>query len=363
MSEPLPITTPGFVVKKRAAAPPAPYVPAIGPRLRVLLYLVFAGFAFLGATGIYLLVIKVMDRVSPDQVYTSSFYFAMLLAHIGIGAIGVAPFLVFGATHWWTARKRPNRVAVRLGVIVFLLGVLICATGFALVQIEGLPQLPTGSVARWSVYFAHVLVPVLAIFAYIAHRRAGPRIKWKYGRYWGVAVLLLTGVVAAGHFINPRLTGREGPPEGMQYFFPSEARTADGNFIPARALMMDEYCMKCHQDIYNDHLHSAHKFSSFNNPAYLFSVKETRKVAMDRDGKMNELNLWAECRTPFRSSAASSTSPITTSSMTRPPTPALRASCATRSRTSTPRSGTPRTRSRRPSTTRSRSATRRRCSG
>ena len=58
----------------------------------------------------------------------------------------------------------------------------------------------------------------------------------------------------------------------MQYFFPSEARTADGKFIPADALMMDEYCMKCHQDIYNDHLHSAHKFSSFNNPAYLFSV-------------------------------------------------------------------------------------------
>src|SRR5256886_5667173 len=54
------------------------------------------------------------------------------------------------------------------------------------------------------------------------------------------------------------------------------SRTVDGNFISQHALLMDEYCMKCHQDIYNDHLHSAHKSSSFNNPAYLFSVLETR---------------------------------------------------------------------------------------
>jgi tetratricopeptide (TPR) repeat protein len=266
--------------------------------LKILLYVIFAGFAFLAANGIYLAVIKAMDRLNPEQVYASNFYFSMLLAHIGIGAIGVAPFLLFGGIHWWTARNRENRVAVRLGIIVFLLGIVICATGFALIQIEGMPQLPTGSVGRWAIYFAHVLVPVLAIFAYVAHRRAGPPIKWKYGKYWGVAVLLITGGVAAGHIINPKLTGRVGSPEGMKYFFPSEARTTDGKFIPDHALMMDTYCMKCHQDVYNDHLHSAHKFSSFNNPAYLFSVKETRKVSMERDGKMNASRWCAGCHDP-----------------------------------------------------------------
>ena len=70
----------------------------------------------------------------------------------------------------------------------------------------------------------------------------------------------------------------------MEYFAPSAARTSDGKFIPADVLMADEYCMQCHQEIYNDHLHSAHKFSSFNNPAYLFSVNETRKVSLERDG-------------------------------------------------------------------------------
>jgi tetratricopeptide (TPR) repeat protein len=298
VNESSPLSASPMIVKTRTARPAAPYVPAIGPRLRILLYLIFAGFAFLAANGIYLAAIKAMDRINPDQIYTSNFYFSMLLAHIGIGAIGVAPFLLFGSIHWWTARKRENRVAVRLGVIVFLLGIVIAATGFALIQIEGMPQLPTGSFGRWSIYFAHVLVPVLAIFAYIAHRRAGPPIKWKYGKYWGVAVVVITGGVAAGHIINPQLVGRVGSPEGMKYFFPSEARTTDGKFIPDRAMMMDTYCMKCHEDVYNDHLHSAHKFSSFNNPAYLFSIKETRKVSLERDGKMNASRWCAGCHDP-----------------------------------------------------------------
>ncbi|MCI0699509.1 MAG: cytochrome c family protein, partial [Planctomycetia bacterium] len=301
MNEPSPLNTPPsapVVVKKRLGAPPAPYVPAIGPRLRILLYTVFAGFAFLGATGIYLLVIAVMNRVNTEQLYTTDFTFWMLILHIAVGAVGVVPYLLFGGIHMLTAWGRKNRVAVRLGVIVFLLGIVVIISGFALIQIEGLPQLPTGSVSRNVAYFAHVLVPVLCVFAYIAHRRAGPRIKWQYGKYWGAVVVVVVGGMAAAHIIDPQKFGREGPAEGMKYYFPSEIRTADGNFIPAHALMMDEYCAKCHQDIFNDHLHSAHKFSSFNNPAYLFSIKETRKVALERDGKMNASRWCAGCHDP-----------------------------------------------------------------
>ena len=141
-------------------------------------------------------------------------------------------------------------------------------------------------------------MPVACVFAYIAHRRAGPAIKWRYGKYWGGVVAVVVGGMAAVHYVDPQTFGREGPKEGMRYFFPSEARTADGNFIPERVLMMDEYCVKCHQDIYNDHLHSAHKFSSFNNPAYLFSVRETRKVALERDGKVNASRWCAGCHDP-----------------------------------------------------------------
>jgi tetratricopeptide (TPR) repeat protein len=295
MNEPFTGASPAIVIKKRSPFAATAYVPAIGPRLRILLYLVFAGFAFLGATGIYLLVITVMNQVNTEQLFTTPFTFWMLIAHIAVGVVGILPFLIFGLAHMIGSWHRPNRVAVRLGVLLFALGIVIIVSGIALIQIEGLPQLPTGSLARNAAYFAHLLIPVAAILAYIAHRRAGPPIKWKYGRYWAAVVALVVGGMAAAHIVDPQKFGREGPAEGMKYFFPSEARTADGNFIPERALMLDEYCRKCHEDIYNDHLHSAHRFSSFNNPAYLFSVKETRKVAMERDGTMNASRWCAGC--------------------------------------------------------------------
>ena len=63
-----------------------------------------------------------MNRVNTNQLYTTSFTFWMLIAHIVVGVVGLAPFVVFGVAHWWTARKRDNRVAVRLGVILLPAG-------------------------------------------------------------------------------------------------------------------------------------------------------------------------------------------------------------------------------------------------
>ncbi|MCS7022629.1 MAG: tetratricopeptide repeat protein [Gemmataceae bacterium] len=200
--------------------------------------------------------------------------------------------------HLWTARRRENRAAIRWGLILFISGLVVIGSGLALIQIEHLPQLPTGTWGRTVAYLLHVAIPVLCIFVYVAHRKAGPRIQWRYGKYWGGVTALVVGGMASAHFIDPQQFGKEGPAEGMQYFFPSEARTADGNFIPAHALMMDEYCAKCHEDVYKDHFHSAHKFSSFNNPAYLFSVQETRRVALQRDGRMNASRWCAGCHDP-----------------------------------------------------------------
>jgi hypothetical protein len=83
------------------------------------------------------------------------------------------------------------------------------------------------------------------------------------------------------------------------------ARTATGNFIPARTLMMDAYCLNCHQDAYQGWFHSAHHFSSFNNKPYLFSVRETRQVALKRDGNVKAARWCAGCHdvVPFFSGA------------------------------------------------------------
>ncbi len=69
--------------------------------------------------------------------------------------------------------------------------------------------------------------------------------------------------------------------------------------------MMDDYCLKCHEDAYKGWFHSAHHFSSFNNEAYLFSVNETRQVAMKRDGNVKASRWCAGCHdvVPFFSGA------------------------------------------------------------
>ena len=45
-------------------------------------------------------------------------------------------------------------------------------------------------------------------------------------------------------------------------------------------------------------LHSAHKLSSFNNPAYRASVRETRKVATERAGSLQASRWCAGCHDP-----------------------------------------------------------------
>ena len=65
-----------------------------------------------------------------------------------------------------------------------------------------------------------------------------------------------------------------------------------------KTLHNDEYCLRCHEDIYQSALHSAHKLSSFNNPAYRASVRETRRVAAERAGDVQASRWCAGCHDP-----------------------------------------------------------------
>ena len=286
------------VLASRARAPGAKYVSAIQPWLRPLLWLTFAGFALLAATGTYLAAVSVMNAARPGGSSTTPFTFWMFLAHGAVGLLGTLPYLVFGFAHYFTSRNRKNRRAVRLGLIVFALGVVTIVTGAALFQFDGLPQLPTGTAGRSVAYWLHVLTPVACVLAYVGHRKAGPKIRWRYGRAAVAFTAVAIGVMGYLHNYDPRAAGRLESKDGLKYFEPSNARTADGKFIDAKVLMNDSYCVQCHADIANDHLHSAHKFSSFNNPAYLASVKETREVGMKRDGNVKASRWCAGCHDP-----------------------------------------------------------------
>jgi tetratricopeptide (TPR) repeat protein len=281
-----------------------PYEPAVGPRLKIVLFFIFAGVALLGATGLYLVAIRLLNWARQPQTYTNVFTLWMFIVHILAGIVLIIPFLFFGFAHLASARHRKNRLAVRLGIAVFTSGIIVGITGLALIQLNEqifgwrIPQLPTDSMGRIITYYLHALVPLAAVGLYVLHRRAGPEIQWKWGIAWTGTVVVLTVFVVLMHYQDPRKWYAKGSPEGERYFEPSKARTVDGTFIPAQALMMDDYCKKCHADIYDGWFHSAHRNASFNNRNYLFSVRETRKVSLQRDGELRASRWCAGCHDP-----------------------------------------------------------------
>ncbi len=123
----------------------------------------------------------------------------------------------------------------------------------------------------------------LVVWLFVLHRLAGPRIKWKVGLRWAAVAAVFAGSLLDRPGARTRGSWNvEGPKSGEQYFFPSLARTATGNFIPADTLLMTRRTARsATRTSTTAGSTSVHHFSSFNNPPYLFSVRETRKVALE----------------------------------------------------------------------------------
>lgn len=271
------------------------YTPAIGQRLRPLLWVVLLGFAVLGGNGLYLASVTALTwRLGTTQ--QTPFYMLMVALHLLLGFVIIVPFVIFGVVHLATSWKRPNKAAVRFGLALLAVAILLLASGLVLVRLGGF-EIRDPRVREVG-YWLHLTLPLVAIGLYVKHRLAGPRIRWEWLGRFGGAVAAFVVIMALLHSQDPRSFGVKGPKEGKTYFYPSEAITATGKFIPARTMMMDDYCLKCHQDAYNGWFHSAHHMSSFNNKMYLFSVRETRKVALERDGSTQAARWCAGCHDP-----------------------------------------------------------------
>jgi len=100
-----------------AQGAPKKYVRAVSPRLRKLLYFIFALVALLSANASYLASITALEWVQ-DRTYQNYFYQYMFLAHLVLGLVLVVPFVLFGVFHMLAARNRRNRRAVRIGYIL-----------------------------------------------------------------------------------------------------------------------------------------------------------------------------------------------------------------------------------------------------
>src|SRR5438552_11175588 len=114
----------------------------------------------------------------------------MFGTHLGLGLLIVLPIVIFGILHLKNAHDRPNRRAVKVGYLLFATSLVVLITGLLLTRIDifqlknvGLKDPQMRSLAYW----AHVITPMLALWLYLLHRLAGPRIKWQVGLRWSVA--------------------------------------------------------------------------------------------------------------------------------------------------------------------------------
>lgn len=279
-----------------AAAPRKVVKKSIGPKLRIVFHIVLGLMAVIGANSVYLGGVTFLQWWT-SRTYEDVFYAWMFLAHVVIGTLIVVPFLVFGIIHMLNAKDRKIRRTVMIGYVLFTVCILVLLSGFMLLRIDGLFDLKNPT-ARSVTYWAHVITPMIGGWLYWMHRLVGPRLRWKQGLVWaGVAAATAAGMVY-WQSLDPREWNVVGPKEGAKYFEPSLARTATGNFISAETLDMNDYCLKCHKDAHEDWAKSAHRFSSFNNPAYFASVAETREVGMKRDGTVQGSRFCAGCHDP-----------------------------------------------------------------
>ena len=263
-----------------------PAAQVLSPALRRLLALVLALFGLLVINSLYLVAINLAGQ--GTQSFENYFYLLAFLAHLALGLLLILPALLFGALHLKRAWRwrRHNRYAVRAGLALYATAILVLFTGLLLTRF-GFFEVNDPQI-RTITYWLHLLSPLVLMWLFVLHRLAGPRLHWRVGAYWGAAGMVLTVAALLVH-----LASHSPEPELGRLFPPALARSEA--FIPADHLATDEVCGECHADILRQAETGMHRLSSFNNPAYRFSIEDTRKVLLERDGDVQASHLCAGC--------------------------------------------------------------------
>ena len=263
-------------------------IPVLNARLGRLLGVVILLFSLLALNSVYLAAISLLEAFS-GEVQQNYFYLLMFLLHLALGMLITLPLIVFAVAHMRRAWRRPNRYAVRAGMGLFFTALVLLISGFLLTRFNFF-EINDPQVRRIG-YWLHVISPLLVVWLFVLHRLAGPPIHWKSGLRWSLVTI---GFAAAMVVLQATLPADRSA--GKTAAFPPSLAIIEGSdTIPAEHLMTDAACAKCHAEIAKTHEQSMHRFSSFNNPAYKFSVEEAREVVLQRDGTLQASRFCAAC--------------------------------------------------------------------
>ncbi len=232
-------------------------------------------------------------------------YLWAFLAHLILGLLFLVPFLVYGIGHARRGRHRKNRRAVAVGWALLWIGAALLVTGLLLVRVElgpvrlGIDD-PT---LRGVLFWVHGLSPLVAIWLFVLHRLVGPKLRWRRSVPWSVGGLA-AAIVAFGFSVSAEPIDRD--TDGMvavatssiDDFAPSLLETAHGGTVPKEHLLGNDHCLACHADAHAQWTNSVHAQSSFNNPLYAFSVRNTRQAMIDRTGSVEPSRFCAGCHDP-----------------------------------------------------------------
>ena len=109
--------------------------PAVGPRLRILMWFVFALIAVLGANSAYLGAVTFMSW-SQGRTYENWFYMLMFAGHLVLGLLLVLPFMAFIGIHLLNTRMRKNKRAIRVGYALLVASIVVLVSGVLLMRID-----------------------------------------------------------------------------------------------------------------------------------------------------------------------------------------------------------------------------------
>lgn len=260
------------------------------PTLRRLLSFLAILFGVLAINSTYLVAVTWGEWLS-GEILENQLYLLMFLLHLALGLVLVLPLIVFALLHLRRAWRRPNRWAVRAGVGLFITLMLLLASGILLTRF-GFFEINHPLVRAWS-YWIHVTTPLIALWLFVLHRLAGPTLRWRPLVAWGSVSLIFAGLALGAHLGTVSDVDELG-----RQLEPALARVPTARPIPPERLMRDEVCAECHAEIAAQHAGSVHRLSSFNNPVYRFSVEETRRVLLERDGELAPARLCAACHDP-----------------------------------------------------------------
>lgn len=220
----------------------------------------------------------------------------MFLFHLGLGLVIIIPTIIYGLIHISNTKNRRNRRAIKAGYLLFFVSILLLLSGLLLTR-----EIPffevKNTILRNYIYWLHVILPLVSIWAFVMHRLAGPKLKWKPLTITAVVSLLFVAGMFYFHYkdlnsLNQNIT------ETNPLFLPSLSQTATQEYYQPHEIDNNQYCQECHQDIHEGWLNSVHKVSSFNNASYAFAVNQTKEFLKKRDGNHDEARFCGACHDP-----------------------------------------------------------------